>query len=446
MKHRPGARLLTLLAVLIFLGAAPRTASAADLGELSSVSDDAPTSEPSTTYKGVDYSRVYDFTYYTTHNDAAKRYAKNPERAIRHFVKKGMKLELQAIATFDPKSYRYGCPSLRAKYRNNYKKYYLHYQNKGYKKRAFRKYATGVKKMRKAVTKYGKLELKSIYSYNYYVKRYPKVVKKVGDDDKAVLAYFVKKGLKKKQTAKDPAKYKKAKPSSRTYRKLRKAALGDTIVDGEGLIVCIDPGHQLHGMSSREPIGPGSSATKAKVTSGAYGHYSHKNEYEINLEVSLKLRDELEARGYTVVMTRTTHNVQISNIERAKVANRAKADIMVRIHADDIDSSSVTGVLCYGPASSNPWLSASVIKKSRNLCTLLRNAQCAETGQNRRENLYQNDMTGINWCKMPVAIVEMGLMSNPTEDLRMANSGFQLKIARGLANGIDQYFRSEGMA
>ena len=50
-------------------------------------------------------------------------------------------------------------------------------------------------------------------------------------------------------------------------------------------------------------------------------------------------------------------------------------------------------------------------------------------------------MTGINWAKMPTCIVEMGFMSNPTEDARLGRDRYQTKIANGLANGIDRYFK-----
>lgn len=207
-------------------------------------------------------------------------------------------------------------------------------------------------------------------------------------------------------------------------------------------LVAIDAGHQRYQNTGKEPNGPGSSVYKQKVSSGTYGPWSKLNEYELNLQVSLKLQTELEARGYDVYMIRTTHDVNISNAERATMAANAGAYIFVRIHANGDDSSSINGALCYMPSSSNRFLTASVISGSQKLSRCVINSYCAATGLRNLGILEGDDMTGINWAKMPVTIVEMGFMSNRSDDLFMASAAGQAKIVTGIANGIDQYFNS----
>ena len=84
-------------------------------------------------------------------------------------------------------------------------------------------------------------------------------------------------------------------------------------------------------MYDQEPIGPGSSTLKAKVASGTDGVYTKIPERELNLAVSLLLRDELISRGYGVVMIREVQDVQISNSQRAVMANNYNADALIRV-------------------------------------------------------------------------------------------------------------------
>ena len=206
-------------------------------------------------------------------------------------------------------------------------------------------------------------------------------------------------------------------------------------------VIVIDAGHQTHAMSATEPIGPGSSTRKAKVTGGTSGVATHLPEYKLNLQVAKKLRTELENRGYKVVMVRTKNNVKISNVERAKIANENKADAFIRIHANSSESGSVKGALTIAPQSDNPYMTKKNRKKSQSLSKKVLTEFCKATGAGNRGVMYTNSMTGINWCKVPVTIVEMGFMSNASEDRKMASASYQKKMVKGIAGGIDKFLK-----
>lgn len=205
-------------------------------------------------------------------------------------------------------------------------------------------------------------------------------------------------------------------------------------------VIVIDAGHQTRAMSATEPIGPGSSQRKAKVTGGASSCVTHLPEYKLNLQVAKKLQKELVNRGYKVIMVRTKNNVRMSNVQRAKVANKYKADAFIRIHANSAGSSSVKGALTIAPASNNRYMTKANRKASQKLSKKVLKAMCKTTGAKNRGVMYTNSMTGINWCKVPVTIVEMGFMSNPSEDRKMAKASYQKKIVKGIADGIDNFF------
>lgn len=205
-------------------------------------------------------------------------------------------------------------------------------------------------------------------------------------------------------------------------------------------VIVIDAGHQTRAMSATEPIGPGSSQRKAKVTGGASGCVTHLPEYKLNLQVAKRLQKELVNRGYKVIMVRTKNNVRMSNVQRAKVADKYKADAFIRIHANSAGSSSVKGALTIAPASNNRYMTKVNRKASQKLSKKVLKAMCKTTGAKNRGVMYTNSMTGINWCKVPVTIVEMGFMSNPSEDRKMAKASYQKKIVKGIADGIDNFF------
>lgn len=61
-----------------------------------------------------------------------------------------------------------------------------------------------------------------------------------------------------------------------------------------------------------------------------------------------------------------------------------------------------------------------------------------EVGIKNRGISIRDDMTGFNWSKVPVVLVEMGFLSNPREDKLLSSAEYQVKIATALANGISQ--------
>jgi len=210
------------------------------------------------------------------------------------------------------------------------------------------------------------------------------------------------------------------------------------IPEGNGYVIAIDAGHCSKPETwLYEPVGPGATETKMKDTGGTVGRFTGIPEYELNLQLSLKLEAVLKERGYTVYMTRTENEVSLGNIDRAAVANDAEADAFIRIHANGAEDKSVNGALSICQTPYNPYVNN--YADSRLLADCVLDELCSATGAYKRSVWETDTMAGLNWAKVPCTIIEVGFMTNKEEDELMATDEYRDLIAVGLANGIDKY-------
>lgn len=203
--------------------------------------------------------------------------------------------------------------------------------------------------------------------------------------------------------------------------------------DLSGYVVVLDPGHQLHADSAQEPLGPGMSGTKDKCSSGTSGVSTGRPEYEVNLEIALKMRDYLESLGCTVYMTRTANNVDISNIDRANFALSYSPDVYIRLHCDGSNDSSSRGIGVFVADSG---------KYAGSLCKwgdLLGSCLSDATGSKYRGCNAGSTYSGLNWAaEIPSFLLEMGFMSNAKDDELLSDPDYQQKICEGAAEFISQ--------
>lgn len=215
-------------------------------------------------------------------------------------------------------------------------------------------------------------------------------------------------------------------------------ATGSDAVQLEKKIV-IDPANQSVVNAEPVAIGPNTDVTKQGASTGNVGTTYGTKESELNLTYARLLQTELTARGYEVILTRETDEVNMTNKERAEFANASGATTFVRIQMNYSENDALSGAMAVCmPADSefNGQLHGESYKLATRLLQGVLDATACEN-----QGVYETDqMTSINWSQIPVTIIKLGYLSNANEESKLIDPEYQKSLVKGIADGIDYYY------
>ncbi len=153
-------------------------------------------------------------------------------------------------------------------------------------------------------------------------------------------------------------------------------------------------------------------------------------EKDINLSVANYLCDILEKNGYIPIMTRNS-DVFVSVEDRVDFANNMSPRMFISIHCNDNEDSSAQGTeVLYNikdtaEKNSSLWLSK-----------ILLESVTSSVGTRKRDVISGNSIHIVRSAKIPMALVEMGFMSNEKDLQILSTSQGQKRFAQGIAEGI----------
>lgn len=203
--------------------------------------------------------------------------------------------------------------------------------------------------------------------------------------------------------------------------------------------IVIDAGKQPNVNMMMEPVGPGSEETKMGASDGYTGAILGTSEAELNFEYALLLKSELESRGYEVVLTRESNSVDMTNKSRAEFANQADADVLIRLQMNFSSNDELSGVMAITMTKQSPY-NSQLYTESNVLATRLLQYMMLKTGATNH-GIYETDkMTLINWSDIPVVMLNLGYLSNESDEANLVSDDYKTKVVEGLADGIDSYF------
>ncbi|MDZ7963356.1 MAG: N-acetylmuramoyl-L-alanine amidase [Nostoc sp. DedSLP03] len=156
-------------------------------------------------------------------------------------------------------------------------------------------------------------------------------------------------------------------------------------------------------------------------------------EKDVNLVVSKLLRDELVKRGATVVMTREDDK-EVSLVERQTIISREEPAIAISIHynslPDDGDAEKTKGFGAF-------WYQP----QAHSLAMFLHNYVVKKTDR-PSYGVFWDNLALTRPTAAPSVLLELGFMSNPDEFEQVVNPEEQKKMAKAIAQGITEWFRT----
>ena len=201
-----------------------------------------------------------------------------------------------------------------------------------------------------------------------------------------------------------------------------------------GLTIGVNPGHQRHTMKEKLPIAPWSTETAYAVKEGACGKFTGVPEYETNLQIGLKLARILTEQGAAVVITRTSNDVSLTNIDRATMLNEAHVDVALQLHCNSVDSSKKQGNSGY-IRTTGDW-----VEESRQLSDCITTEISRVTGAKNLGVKIGEKYMSLNYSQTPSVLLEMGYLSNREEDELLATDAYREKLAFAICEGLCRYF------
>lgn len=162
---------------------------------------------------------------------------------------------------------------------------------------------------------------------------------------------------------------------------------------------------------------------------GALG-YGYR-ESDLNLQVAKKVESKLKSKGIDVKMSRSS-DIFYSLSERAEMANDYGADAFVSIHQNSAEAKSANGIETYYNRKK---------EEDRPLSNDIQKQVISQTGANNR-GVKNAEFTVLVKSKMISALVECGFITNELEVKKLSDSSYQDKLATGIANGIEEYLKS----